>query len=256
MPLPLINQFLKPLKIYQTRPATQDDIAQRLADGVHISQCMQPVKVKLLDIIDTPDKAAQYIYQRHNNVALENYIERSLNDIHSRYSQSRQYMPTVTPSILSIYQREYSAAIDMLAVDKALSQGDLLADNQILFHGGAILQNLNVGGSLITTRPLSTSLCPVKAFANGSWRSKYFNEGEVNLIIFTVNSMSKKAFIFRINGTDKGHEKEVLISSGASLTVTSKFTLGQNFSVYGMGPIAGQTLVKPVPFTVTHAVIS
>lgn len=256
MTLPLINQFLKPLEIYQTRPATQDDYTQRLADGWHISQCMQPVKLNLLDTIDTADKSAKYIFQRQNNVALENCIEKSLNNIHSQHSKSRAFMPGVTPNILSVYQRKYPAKIDMLAVDGAIDQGDLLADNQILFHGGAILQNISVGSSLITTRPLSTSLCPVKAFANGSWHSKYFNEKEASLIILTVKSMSKKAFIFRINGTDKGHEKEILISSGASLTVTSRVTLGQSFSVFGMGSIAGQTLEKHCPFTVTHAVIS
>ncbi|MGJ0481819.1 hypothetical protein [Pantoea agglomerans] len=256
MTLPLINQFLFPCEIWETRPAERADFEERLLNGWHIARCTQSVKVNLLDKIDTPDKAAQYIHDGRYNVQIENYIEKSLSNIKSHYTLARQSMPSVTPDILSKYQRLYSSGIDMFKVDSAITSGDYLADNQILFHGGGLLNNTKAFDSFVTSRPLSTSLCPVKAFINGAWRGKYYNEGEVNLIILTAKKISKKAFVFRMNGTDKGHEKEILISSGATLTIISKYTIANDFIVYGMGTLAGQALKKSVSFNVTHAIVT
>lgn len=256
MTLPLINQFLFPFEIWQTRSPTQHDIAQRLENGWPIPLCMQPVNIIQLDKVDTADKAVKYISDGRYNNQIENCIERSLNDIKSFYSHARQFMPRTTPDILSQYQRLYSSRIDMLKVDDALNSGGILANNQILFHGGGIVSSTSVGDTYTINRPLSTSLCPVKAFSVGLFDGKYYNQDQVNLVILTVKNITKKAFIFRINGTNKGHEKEVLLSTGTKLEVTSKSTLVQNFTVYGMDKINMRALQKQVSFIVTHATIS
>lgn len=257
MTLPLVNQFLMPYEVWSTRPATQADILARLSTGQHISSCNKSVQVKLLDTIDTPDKAAIYVADGKYDVQISNRITKSLEDIKSGYRQARSSMPGVTPKILSEYQRRYSSSTNFSLVNNSIkTDGDYLADDQVLFHGGGILNNINPGNSLITLRPLSTSFCPVKSINNGAWRGKYYNEGEANLIILTVKSIKKLAFIYKMNGTDKGHEKEVLIESGALISVISKTKIRDDYEVSVAGAHAGQVLTKKVPFHIIKATIS
>lgn len=257
MALPLVNQFLIPCEIWQTREPTQDDIDARLLRGLHMSLCFQPVEEHLIDKIDTPEKAASYMVNGLYNTYIENRISQSLNDINSGYQQARELMPNVTPKILSEYQRLYSSQTKMDIVNtEIINAGDFLAEDQILFHGGGILQNIGVNGSYTTTRPLSTSFCPVKAHLNGAWRGKYFHENEANLIVLIVKSMSKPAYVFKINRTDKGHEKEVLIASGATLKVISKNLLCSNYEVRAASEDTSPVMKKTVPFYLTYATIS
>ena len=257
MAMPLVNQFLIPHEVWSTRPATQDDRNARLLAGQHISSCFQPVPVSLLDTINTPDKAVQYLANRQYHVQIENCVTRSLEHIKSGYTQARNSMPSVTPLVLSEYQRLYGTGTNMNAVNNSIiSTGDYLADGQVLFHGGGMLNYTSLGNSLVTSRPLSTSFCPVKSLNNGAWRGKYYREGVVSLIILTVKSMSKRAFVFRIRGTDKGYEKEVLIESGAKITVTSKTLLSNDYEVYDSGVYPGQIVAKKVPFYMIKATIS
>lgn len=257
MTLPFVNQFLRPHEIWFTRQATLTDMNERLKQGIHPSLCFEPVKTHLSDTIDTPEKAALYISQGNYNTSIENCVTASLNDSGSGYNSCRNAMPSITDTILSIYQRRYSENIDMNAVDNAIATGGgVLADAQILFHGGAILNHVSIGHSLITTRPLSTSFCPVKANLNGMWKGKYYNDGIANLLILKVDSIQTKAFVFRINGTDKGYEKEVLIASGAKLKVIDRIKLNDTYNVGVIGKRFGEVLQKHVSFQVTFVTLS
>lgn len=167
-------------------------------------------------------------------------------------------MPSQTPKILSNYQRLYSPSTDMVAVNKEIiTNGDYLHNGQSLFHGGGILNTLNVPGTSIQlTRPLATSFCPVMAYNNGEWRGKYFNDGQADLIILTVNRITVRSFVFKINGTDKGHEKEVLIASGATLTLNNRQPINTT-SIVGPDPTRpGSFIKKTVPVYLVHATIS
>ncbi|WP_146190891.1 hypothetical protein [Pectobacterium parmentieri] len=257
MPLPLVNQFLIPFEFWETRKPNDTKINTRRSNGCHPMLLDEPVKVNCIDIINTPEKSAFYISSNLHSEDIERHITKSLNEERSKYKEARQAMPNKTPEILSEYQRLYGTKTNMEKVNnEIIATGDLLADNQILFHAGAILKKVQVGSSLITTRPLSTSFCPTKATSNGEWRGKFFHENEANLIILTVKSMSKKAFVFKIYRTDKGHEKEVLIESGATLTVTSKTLLNQVYFTSALGDRPNEILEKPVRFYMVHATIS
>lgn len=213
--------------------------------------------------INTPDDAVIYLLNKNRDIAerkiLENYIKESLVNNLSDYKTARDMMNSRTPRILSSYQNHYSTKINMTKVDKAIttaSNNNFLSDNQILFHGGQILNNINVGESFTTSRPLSTSLCPKKALHNGEHLGKYYNYNCVNLIILTVKNIQQPAFIFRISGTNKGDEKEVLIHSGAILKVVNKTLINSNYSVWGYDSNRGYSLEKQLPAYLIEADIS
>lgn len=236
MHLPLVNQFINPHLIYNEREATQEDINTRLINGCHPLMLHDKVKLDVIDSINTPEKAIKYILNGQHTNSIESAIATSLNNKNSNHRDCINMMPSKTPRILSKYQIEYNTRNgkpDMLQVNNAiLGNGEILSDNQILFHGGGILKNTQAGSSFTTNRPLSTSFCPYKALLNGMHYGKYYNENEVNIITFTVDKISQPAFVFKINGTNKGHEKEVLIASGATLKVVNKTLIKSNYTVY------------------------
>ncbi|EKZ5283046.1 hypothetical protein REV77_000545 [Klebsiella aerogenes] len=257
MPLPIINQFLTPYEVWETRAATQEEAQARMAAGTPPQLCFEHVKIRCIDVINSPDKAAYYLAHRKYDNEIDRLVEVSLNDIGSMYKDARSQMPSKTPAILSGYQRSYGPHIDMYKVNiEVVSSGAPLADGQILFHGGGLLRGVQIGESLTTTRPLSTSLSPCMATRNGEWRGKFYHENEANLIILTACSMTHNAFIFKINGTDKGHEKEVLIQTGAVLKVVSRKLLNSNYKVYAAGNYAGSVVERTVPFYLTHVIVS
>ncbi|VGA05281.1 Uncharacterised protein [Klebsiella quasipneumoniae] len=257
MSLPIINQFLIPYEIWETRDPTQSEIQGRMASGMPPPICFNSVKIKLVDRINSPEKAANYLANRKYDNEIDRSVEASLNDIGSKYKAARSLMPSKTSDILSGYQRLYGPSIDMHKVNiEVVSSGAPLADGQISFHGGGLLKGVQVGESLTTTRPLSTSLSPCIATRNGAWRGKFYHENEANLIILTACSMTHNAFIFKINGTDKGHEKEVLIQTGAVLKVVSRKLLNSNYKVYAAGNYAGDVVERTVPFYLTHVTVS
>lgn len=213
--------------------------------------------------INTPDNAVIYLLNKNRDIAerkiLENYIKESLINNLSDYKTARDMMNSRTPRILSSYQNHYSTKINMTKVDKAIttaSNTNFLSNNQILFHGGGILNALAIGESRLITRPLSTSLCPVKALYNGEHKGKYYDENCVSLIILTVKNIQQPAFIFKIKGTNKGYEKEVLIHSGTTLTLVNKIQINPKYSVYASNPTYGPLLTKEVPAYLIHATIS
>ncbi|MEY0300788.1 hypothetical protein AB7W11_02540 [Providencia manganoxydans] len=148
MTLPLINQFLIPYEFYNTRQPTDAEVMDRVANGCHSVLCVQDVKLNLIDIIDTPNKAAEYLFKIGLRNQITGSIENSLNDERSSYKSARRMMCSTTPSILSSYQNIYSHTLNMTEVDAAIaiaSQGNFLSNGQILFHGGGLLNHHQVG---------------------------------------------------------------------------------------------------------------
>lgn len=257
MSLPLINQFLTPYEIWETRNPTESEIQDRMALGMPPIICLEPVKNNLVDVINSPEKAAYYLANSQYNNEIDDCVETSLNNTASNYNASRKAMPSITPPILSQYQRLYGPNTNMNNVNtEIVSSGVSLADGQVLFHGGCLLKGVQVGESLAISRPLSTSLSPSMAIRNGEWRGKFYHDNEANLVILTACSMTHNAFIFKINGTDKGHEKEVLIQTNAVLKVVSRTLLNTNYKVYAAGSYAGQVVERIAPFYLTHVTVS
>lgn len=257
MSLPLINQFLTPYEIWQTRPPTKSEIHDRMASGMHPLICFEPVKINRVDVINSPEKAAFYLANKHYDKQIDDCIQISLNNTDSNYYASRKAMPSKTPAILSQYQRLYGPNINMNNVNtEVVSSGESLADGQVLFHGGSFLKGVQVDESLTIRRPLSTSLSPSMAIRNGEWRGKFYHDNEANLVILTACSMTHNAFIFKINGTDKGHEKEVLIQANAILKVVSRKLINTNYKVKAIVNYAGNVVERIVPFYLTHVTVS
>ncbi|EOY8497943.1 TPA: hypothetical protein U2R11_003857 [Providencia stuartii] len=258
MTLPLVNQFLIPYELYNTRPPTDAEKMHRIASGCHPALCFQDVKLNLIEVIDSPNKAVCYLLNGNNRNPIESCVADSLNDAASMYSIALSQMPKQTPPELVNYQSSYGNSTNMSATNsKILDYGKLLPSGQILFHGGGILNNIQCGSSIITDRPFSTSFCPMKALTNGEHKGKYYDENEANIIVITVNNAVTKSFIFDIQEFDKGHEKEVLFAAGAKLTVISKTLISNCYRVSKIDPRDRiSCITKNVSAHLIHATIS
>lgn len=258
MNLPLVNQFQIPYEWYSTRPVTDAEMMARMANGCSPALCFQDVKLNLIDTINTPDKAIRYLLEGNDRKPIENHVTDSLEDAASMYFTAQSKMPKQTPSELINYQSSYGSSTNMTAVNsEILNHGKLLSNGQTLFHGGGILNNIQLGSSVTITKPFSTSFCPMKALANGEWRGKYYDENEANIIVITVNNAVTKSFLFDIQEFDKGHEKEVLFAAGAILTLISKTLISSSYPVHKTDPNNITNIIsKNVPAHLIHATIS
>lgn len=99
MTLPLVNQFLKTHEVWQTRPPTQQETDARMLNGQNPFACLEDVRVKLLDRIDTPCKAANYLAQNQCRNEIDSYVTESLGDLNSGYKLARESMPNSTPHV-------------------------------------------------------------------------------------------------------------------------------------------------------------
>ncbi|MCG3462972.1 hypothetical protein L7G72_14170 [Xenorhabdus bovienii] len=136
-----------------------------------------------------------------------------------------------------------------------MENGDVLATGQVLFHGGDIVSHLNINESIVTERPFSSSFCPAMALRNSNWRGKSYDKNQVNLLILRVVDSNTNAFVFKINGTDKGHEKEVLFASNATLTLRKRTILAKNYTTYKADEYFN-AYKKSVPAYLLHVDIS
>ena len=242
--LPLVNVFKYPYELWDTRDQTIDEMRQS-------SNFHERVKVKLNARIQNHNEAAEHILLKVVDNQLEHFIKDYLNSSVS-FNNMRKGMPSRTPKSLSDFQRKFQSndfkqvTIDINNIGKKLSEG------QYLFHGG--LWPRGAGKSFITKRPLSTSFCPQIALRNAEWAGKSYYAGEINIFVLRVVNPQTNVFCFRINGTDKGHEVEVLFASGAQLTLRRKTLIKTDGSVY----IAcrERTLKKEIPFYLLEVDIS
>ncbi|MER9336771.1 hypothetical protein NKJ06_22695 [Mesorhizobium sp. M0293] len=157
---------------------------------------------------------------------LGNHIQAALGKS-AEYKVWQRAMPSKTPKAIARYQKDYETS-DLSAVSNEINAyGATLSVGQCLFHGGL----WRSGDSQIITRPLSTSLCPQVAMRNVEWTAKAYDAGRIDLLVLRIASPTHKVFVFKRRGTSLGHESEVLIASGARLTLTGETLVRSDYSV-------------------------
>ena len=225
MALPLVNVFSRPYEVWSMREATQDEMLRLYSENGYFQTT---VKDKLQKVIDSNLKAAIHIIEAGADNGLENFIDEALNKS-QHFKLMRNSMPQRTPDKIFNYQKKYPHC-DFAEVDQVINKyGDILAEGQYLFHGG--LWPNGLGNNFITDRPLSTSFCPQIALRNAEWGGKAYEANEINLFVLKVVNPRTKVFVMRIRGTNLGHEKEVLFSSGALLTLKRKTLIKEAYKV-------------------------
>ena len=244
--LPLVNVFEKPYELWEERDQTFEEMRQ--SGNFH-----KRVKVKLKAKLHNHVDAAKHMIVEVVDNQLDRFIKDYLNQSAS-YKQMRTQMPSKTPKSLSDYQRKFqSATFEQVSID-INNCGQILSYGQYLFHGG--LCPINIGESFITGRPFSTSFCPQIALRNAEWGGKAYDAGEVNLFVLrTVNSQTK-TFCFRLNGTDKGHEAEVLFAAGAKITLRNKVKIKNGKAYKACSQYPSRDLEKEIPFYLVEVDIS
>jgi hypothetical protein len=227
MALPAIDIFERPYEAWQYRTASVEEMLSNTPIGA--SPCLH-VKDKLLAIITNSLEAAIYMAKVGADNALGQYINNAL-DNNLAHRLWRNTMPSRIPNELSEYQRRYSEC-DLKAVDEKINQyGILLPNGQVLFHGGTWSN-----GNLITTdRPLSTTFCPQVALRNAEHNGKAYGTGKIDLFVLKFCNCKSKAYVYKRHGSDQGHENEVLIASGAKLTLHSETLISENYTLYKHG---------------------
>lgn len=148
------------------------------------------------------------------------------------YASWRAHMPPVTPQILLDYQQLYplSPARMAQADNEVNTHGMMIPHGQILFHGGQWM-----GKKTVTklSDPFATTFCPQVAMREVEHSGKAYKEGYIDLMVITVIDPQVKAFVFDMDEPEKGNELEVLFAAGATITVTSRTSMGHNYPVYG-----------------------
>lgn len=224
MSLSLVDPFAAgPYEKWSMRKKT---IEEAMADYQATGVMLLDAKDQLLDSVATPLEAAHYMAKEWHDTALVNYINNALSGS-AAHKAWRDAMPPRTPPAIVKYQKEFPH-YDASAVDAEISaSGVSLPVGQILFHGGIWMGGANC--DFTTTLPLSTTLCPQVALNEAVFRGKAYDAGELHLMVLRVASFATKAFVFRRNGTNFGHENEILFASGARLVARSKVLVNTNF---------------------------
>lgn len=238
--LPLVNTFEIPCELWETRNQTYEEMIE--SGDLH-----KIVKVRLEAKIENHLDAAKYILIKEVDRRLECFIKDSLNSSPD-YRKMRREMPSQTPLSLSNYQRKFqSNTFEQVSAD-IKTYGKILSDGQYLFHGG-LWPVTALGGCFVTDRPFSSSFCPQIAIRNAEWGGKAYDAGELNLFVLRATNPRTKTFCFRLNGTDKGHEAEVLFAAGAILTLRNKTLIKNNGVAYKTcSQYIGNVIKKEIPF--------
>jgi hypothetical protein len=224
MSIQAINPFIIPLEIWSYKKATKEEMLECLrAEG---RPCLN-VRNQLIRTVKTAVDAAAFVASTGASVEMKNHVEKALAERPGHYDW-RLMMPSKTPKALSDYQNKYPPS-NMGPVSAEIDKvGFLVPNDQILFHGGT----WPLGQTSITmNRPFSTSFCPEVALRNAEYKAKSYDAGRIDLMVVRVVNPKTKAFVFKINGTRKGHEKEVLFAEGATATLVSNTLVRDNYPV-------------------------
>lgn len=223
--LPIVDVFETPYEIWTYRNATLNEGIQHLQEyGYTIFQ----VPDKLEKSISNAYKAAVHMALVGADNALEYHINNALNSS-ANFKIWRQTMPRRTPIQLTNYQRKY--IFDNSVVQEINKIDCILSDGQFLFHGGCWMGENFIGAEYITSLPFSTSFCPQVALRNAEWGGKAYDAGVIDLLVLKVTQPYTRVFSYKIKGTDKGNEKEVLFSSGAKLKLIRSETIRCDYKV-------------------------
>lgn len=205
MVLPFINVFQNVYSVYESPP-------QPVFYNGSLSYCHTGIpKCR----ISNPYEAAIYMAETLVDNGLENHIDNYLSNSEA-YKTWRRIMPSITPPIFSQYQKNYPRFNLSRLENELVNIHAFLPLGQVLFHGG----HWNYDNELILSKPLSTSFSPQVALRNGEHLYKAYNCGYLDLWVITACSSLTPVFSFRIDHRNRmGHEKEVLLNSGAKLTL-------------------------------------
>lgn len=214
--LPVVDTFIPAYEVWETRPATLEEIIANGGPG--------DVKVALKERIADARAAADYMARVGVDNGLSNHIQTALSESPA-YKTWQNAMPSSTPAEISRYQKDYQKS-DCSTVSSEIEQnGSTLSPGQCLFHGGL----WPGGSSFATPRPLSTSLCPQVALRNAEYTGKAYDAGRLDLFVLRATNSTTKAFVFKRKGTKLGHESEVLLASGARLTLKAETRIRSDY---------------------------
>ncbi|NLR74340.1 hypothetical protein [Leeia aquatica] len=222
MNFPIINVFDEPYEVREMRELSNDEFFEKALRTGKISFTQRQ---HIIETINNHYEAAHYMLRVAQDNSLESHIDRALEN---SFSKIMNHMQKTLPNSISTYQSSYPD-YDIAAVSNDIKRfGGLLHQGQVLFHGGYCRHE--VGETLSIDRPLSTSFCPQIALRNAEWREKAYDADEVNIFVLTVSSTTVKAYVLPLTGKF-GHEKEVLISPGITLTVKKKTLVRNDYAV-------------------------
>lgn len=217
MSLPLVNTFSPPYEKWETRHPTVEEMLA--ASNFHMR-----VKVRLEATVANAYDAAVYMGRVGADNGLGDFINAALDDSPA-HKQWRQAMPSKTPDALARYQKSYPNC-DFAKVSAEINEiAQVLSEGQCLFHAGLWPDC----ATLVTDRPLSTSFCPQVALRNADHRSKAYDAGRIDLFVLKVTSPKTNIFAYKRNGTNLGHENEVLFAEGANLKLVSSEVVNTDY---------------------------
>lgn len=244
MHLPLVNVFEIPYECWSWRDASREEMSALFKTHGRI---ITTVSDKLIATITSCTEAAFHVNDEWCGNAISTHISNAL-DASAAYACWRAQMPSRTPKALSDYQKRYPC-YDKGKVDGDIKNiGKTLSEGQALFHGGVWPRDVN---SFITSRPLSTSLCPQVAMQNAVHAGKAYKAGVIHLWVLRACNPKTNIFAFRKRGTNLGNEKEVLFASGAELRLCSRTLVCASYPLGNLN-----ALNKCVEFYVLDVTIS
>lgn len=249
MQLPLINIFDTPYEVWEeSEPTLAEKIAYLRENGnLH----MPKHKVRLIKEIKTAYDAAVHIAEVGNDPVLRRFIEEQLS-INKTFKGWRSNMPSKTPHALTTYQQRMSQSSVQDITNTLNEIGVKLSNEQYLFHGG----HWCFGKEFVTTRPLSTTLCPEVAYIETFHGGKAYDAGQIDLWVLKVINPSTNIFVYKHNGTSMGHEKEILLNAGAKITLKSKTRVRDNVKVTKILPNSCNEISKLIPVNVLEMEVS
>ena len=222
--LPTVDTFATPLEIWSQRDATHAEMMAQLQATGRMPH--HRVNDQLQRTITNALQAAQYMAQVGADNRVENHIDTALANS-SAYSTWRRAMPSATPKSLATYQKMYPHC-DFVAITNDINNiGAVLSPGQFLFHGGC----WPTANGLTTTQPLSTTFCPQVALREAEHGGKAYDAGRIDLFVLRVATPDTNVFAYKRNGTNLGHEKEVLFAAGANLTLTNSTLIRNDYRV-------------------------
>ncbi len=212
MKLPCVDVFSNPYHIYSYRDTTKNERILSLHKHGYI---IDRVRTGVIKTVSSAYEAAIHMCNVGADKGLEDHVDEHLS-CDDNFKIMLQTMPSITPKVLLDYKNKpKSVDLDILS-KTVIAKGKLLSDDQFLFHGGL----WNNSEEIITTRPLSTSFCPQVALRNAEHNGKAYENGIIDLIVFRTTNTKTKVYVYN-RRIRLAHEKEVLFSSGAVLTLKS-----------------------------------
>jgi hypothetical protein len=253
MSLPLIRLFTfsNPYKIYKSERLSIDEIL----NGDFSEEEKKFGKKQLKKTIFTPVDAAMHILDVVVDNSLGHFIWKNVSET-QEFMNWRGSMPSKIPTHIQRYQNRYPS-VDFNQVTIEIDQIRCIPpENQVLFHGGNILNVTNLYKSTKLSRPLSTTFCPQVALRDAEHNGKIYDSGVVYLYVLTVIKPKSNIYVYRHNGCNNlAIEKEVLFSAGACICITRIRKMLSDYKCSKYDNYRGQ-LSKLVPAYVVEATIS